>query len=104
MILKKGLLACAFALTIAAAASVASAQVTIDVGQITCAQFVKYRVTNPDNIAIWLSGYSHGKQGTTIVAREEFKENIPKLKAACALPENSALPVLQVAAKLFATK
>jgi len=104
MIPKRGLLACAFALTIAAAASVASAQVTIDVGQITCAQFVKYRVTNPDNIAIWLSGYSHGRQSTTVVPREEFKENIPKLKRACMMPENSALPVMQVAEKLFAGK
>jgi len=103
MISKQWLLACATALPLVIT-SAASAQVTIDVDQITCAQFVKYRVTSPDNIAIWLSGYSHGKQNTTVVAREEFKENIPKLKAACMLPENSPLPVLQVAAKLFVSK
>ena len=101
MIAKNCLLACIVALIVAPAAN---AQVTIDVGQITCAQFVKYRVTSPDNLAIWLSGYSHGKQNATVVAREEFKENIPKLKRACMSPENATLPVMQVAEKLFAGK
>ena len=99
--LKRQLLCCALALPIVLTASFAYAQVTIDVAQITCAQFVTYKITNPENIAIWLSGFYHGKQNTTIVAREEFKENIQKLKSACLLGENSKLPVLQVAGKTF---
>jgi hypothetical protein len=30
------------------------AQVTIEVEKITCEQFRKYKITSPDNIAIWL--------------------------------------------------
>ena len=45
----------------------ARAQVTIDVSKITCDQFNGYKVTNPKNIAIWLSGYYHGKRGETTV-------------------------------------
>jgi acid stress chaperone HdeB len=104
MMSKKQLLSCVLALPLAVMASFAVAQVTIDVAQISCAQFVKYKVTSPDNIAIWLSGYYHGKQNTTLLAREDFKENIQKLKSACLLPQNSDLPVLQVAGKLFAGK
>ena len=45
----------------------ARAQVTIDVAKITCDQYTGYKVTNPENIAIWLSGYYHGKRGETTV-------------------------------------
>lgn len=98
---KNSVLSCAIAVPIAFAATFAGAQVTIDVAQITCAQFVKYKITNPDNIAIWLSGYYHGKQNTTVLAREDFKENIQKLKSACLLAQNSERPVLEVAGKMF---
>jgi acid stress chaperone HdeB len=37
--------------------SIASAQVTVDVAKITCDQFTLYKITDPQNIAIWLSGY-----------------------------------------------
>jgi hypothetical protein len=104
MTLNKQVLSCVLALPFVVMASLAGAQVMIDVAQITCAQFVKYKVTSPDNLAIWLSGYFHGKQSTTILAREEFKENIDKLKSACRSPQNSELPVLQVAEKLFVSK
>jgi acid stress chaperone HdeB len=40
----------------------AQAQVTIDVAKITCDQFTAYRITDPHNIAIWLSGYYNGKR------------------------------------------
>jgi HdeA/HdeB family protein len=104
IMLKKQLLSCVLALPLVMAASYSGAQVTIDVAKISCAQFLKYKVTNPDNVAIWLSGYYHGKQNTTLLAREDFKENIQKLKSACLLPQNSELPVLQVAGKLFVAK
>ena len=101
---KKHLQSYVLALPFVVMASFAGAQVTIDAAQISCAQFVKYKVTSPDNLAIWLSGYFHGKQSTTVLAREDFKENIQKLKSACLLAQNSELPVLQVAEKLFVSK
>ena len=38
---------------IVAAAAPAHAQVTLDVAKITCDQFTGYKITNPQNIAIW---------------------------------------------------
>jgi len=43
----------------------ARAQVRIDVSKITCKQFVDREVGDPRDIAIWLSGYYHGKRGET---------------------------------------
>jgi hypothetical protein len=82
----------------------ANAQVTIDVAKITCEQFLSFSVTDPNNIAIWLSGYQHGKLGDTIVRPQEFKENVAKVKSACFLRENSKLPVMQVAEKVLSSK
>jgi hypothetical protein len=81
-----------------------NAQVTIDMAKVTCAQFVKYSVADPDKIAIWLSGYQHGKRGDVTVETQEFKENIAKLKSACYQADNSQQPVMQVVEKLFFSK
>jgi regulator of protease activity HflC (stomatin/prohibitin superfamily) len=45
----------------------AQAQVSIDVAKITCDQFAAYRITDPRNIAIWLSGYYNGKCDNTVM-------------------------------------
>ena len=37
-------------------APAARAQVMLDVSKITCEQFAGYKITTPQNIAIWLSG------------------------------------------------
>jgi acid stress chaperone HdeB len=85
-------------------APVATAQVTIDIGKITCEQFISFSVTDPNNIAIWLSGYRHGQHTDTIVRPQEFKEDIARLKSACFLRENSKLRVVQVAEKVLSSK
>ena len=61
----------------------ASAQVTIDVGKITCNQFALYKVSDPDTIAVWLHGYYSGKQGNTVVEVEKLKANVKKLRDYC---------------------
>ena len=45
--------------------SAAQAQVTVEVSKITCEEFASYKIIDPEKIAIWLSGYYHGKQGNT---------------------------------------
>lgn len=49
-----GLMVC-----LTAIATVAKAQVTLDVTKITCGQFAAYKITNPKYIAVWVSGYYH---------------------------------------------
>jgi acid stress chaperone HdeB len=65
------------------AISAASAQTTIDVGKISCEQFVQMRVADPDYIAIWLSGYYHGKRNSTTIDVQELKANAQKLLHYC---------------------
>ncbi|WP_108680718.1 HdeA/HdeB family chaperone [Methyloceanibacter sp. wino2] len=61
----------------------ASAQVTIDVSEITCDQFALYKVSDPDTIAVWLHGYYSGKKGDTVVDVEKLKSNAKKLRDYC---------------------
>ena len=63
--------------------SVAQSQVTIDVAKITCDQFVLFKVTDPRNIAIWLSGYYHGKRDNTLVDTQQLGAYADKIKNFC---------------------
>src|SRR5262249_60272833 len=56
----------------------ARAQVTIDVSKITCNQFIDREAGDPRDIAIWLSGYYHGKRGETTVDKLKLKNKYVK--------------------------
>ena len=81
--------------------STAQAQVTIDVSKITCQQFRSYAITDPNNIALWLSGYYNGQRNNTIIKVESFKENLSKVKDYCIT--NPTVTVMQ-AVKVFLDK
>ena len=51
------------------------AQVMLDVSKVTCDQFVGYKITDPQNIAIWLSGYYNGMRGNTVVDTQGLDAN-----------------------------
>lgn len=59
------------------------AQVTFDVTKITCGQFVGYKITNPDFLATWVSGYYHGTRGEMVVDTQRLVENAKKLENYC---------------------
>jgi|ERR1700745_1248811 acid stress chaperone HdeB len=63
--------------------SIAHAQTTIDVSKISCDQLSLAKVASPDYIAIWLSGFYHGKRNNTIVDVQQFQENTEKIKRYC---------------------
>lgn len=90
-----------FVLTILLAAPVARAQVTVDVSKITCDQYLSFSVADPKDIAIWLSGYYHGRQGSAVMEPQQFKANADKLKSACFERANMNRPVMQVIEKVF---
>jgi acid stress chaperone HdeB len=92
------------ALAASLVASSASAQVTIDVSKITCNQYLQFTVADPRDIAIWLSGYYHGKDGSTVLQVQEFKQNVDKLKSACFLRENADRLVMEVIEKVLLIK
>ena len=82
------------------ALSTAQAQTTIDVAKITCDQFVAATVASPDNIAIWLSGYYHGKRGSTIIDVQKLKEQPQKMMSYCLYTDKGAT-VMEVTEKLL---
>jgi acid stress chaperone HdeB len=86
------------------AASAAHAQVKIEVSEITCEQYLAFAVADPRDINIWLSGYYHGKQGSTVFEPQRLKEDVEKLKAECLLKANSKLPVMQAIEKVLGSR
>jgi acid stress chaperone HdeB len=83
------------------AAPAGHAQVMIEVSKITCEQYLGFSVADPRDINIWLSGYYHGKQGSTVFEPQRLKEIAEKVKSECFIKENAKLPVLQVIEKVL---
>jgi acid stress chaperone HdeB len=74
----------------------AGAQVTVDVAKITCDQFTLYKITDPQNIAIWISGYYHGKRNTTMVDTQQLSGILQKVKDYCNLkPQDSVMHAVE---------
>jgi acid stress chaperone HdeB len=89
-------------LSIAGMVVTAHAQVTVDVAKITCDQFTGYKLTNPQNIANWLSGYYNGQRGNTILDTQELTAHTQKLRDYCIThPE---VPVMRAVETLMAPK
>ena len=61
----------------------ARAQVMLDVSKVTCEQFAGYKITTPQNIAIWLNGYHSGKRSNTVIDMQKFMENTKALERYC---------------------
>jgi hypothetical protein len=78
------------------ATPLAHAQVSVEIAKITCQQYLAFSVGDPRDVNIWLSGYYHGKQGSTVFEPQLLKQNAEKLRAECLRKDNSDLPVVQV--------
>ena len=76
----------------------AQAQVTLD--KVTCDQFHAYKITNPQNIAIWVNGYYHGKRGDVTLDTQRLVESARKLRDYCR--RNRQTLVLEAVETLFA--
>lgn len=61
----------------------APAQTMLDVSKITCEQFLLYKITDPNNIAIWLSGYYNGKRGNTVIDVQGLQDHLSKVTDYC---------------------
>jgi acid stress chaperone HdeB len=79
-------------LAVASTASYAAqAQVTVDHSKVTCDQWVKYQVANPKFIAMWLSGYFHGKRGSTIIDTQKLIADADEVEKYCFKNPQAAL-------------
>jgi acid stress chaperone HdeB len=92
-------IAIAAVLTALALAETARAQVTIDVAKITCDQYLLFKVADPRDISLWLSGYYHGKRGITAVDQQALRNNEDKVKDYCR--GHLDMPVMQAVETLL---
>jgi acid stress chaperone HdeB len=83
----------------ALAAPPASAQVTIDVAKITCDQLVLFKVAQPHDIAMWLSGYYNGRRNSTVVDIEKLKEYTDSVETYCI--NNRKVTVMEAVEKVM---
>jgi acid stress chaperone HdeB len=97
---KRMLAACALAPALVAV-PVAQAQVTIDISKITCDQFLGYKIINPNDIAMWLSGFYNAQHGNTIFDTEILAAQKRELQDYCL--QNPKVPVMQAIDMLFHT-
>jgi acid stress chaperone HdeB len=89
-------------LMLAATATVGHAQVTIDVAKISCFQFATYKIADPKDIALWLSGFYNGKRDNTVIDPQALKENSDKVVSYCL--QHPDVPVMQAVETLFGAK
>jgi hypothetical protein len=83
-------------LSLCLAASAVQAQTTIDVGKITCRQFLLGHVGGSTrSVANWLSGYYNGKRGNTVIEVGSMQRNVRDLERYCR--KNHEMPVMDAA-------
>jgi acid stress chaperone HdeB len=68
----------------------ARAQMTVDVAKITCRQllFDKIISTKTKSVALWLSGYYHGKKGNTSIDIGDIEKGRDKVEDYCRLNQD----------------
>jgi len=78
----------------------AYAQVTLDVAKVTCDQWAGYKITNPQNIALWVSGYFNGARGNTVLDTQRLTADTQRLRDFCIT--NPQVPIMQAVEKIAA--
>jgi hypothetical protein len=73
----------------------AQAQVTVDVTKINCDQFVHHKISEPNLIAAWLSGYYSAKRNNPVIDLQTLDEDISKVKNYCSDEKNFKVPVMK---------
>ena len=76
------------------------AQLTLDVAKVTCDQWAGYKITNPQNIALWISGYFNGARGNTVLDTQRLTADTQKIRDFCLT--NPEVPFMQAVEKVMA--
>ncbi len=83
------------ALSVAAAAPV-SAQVTVEMSEISCKDFAGYDDAAKDFIVEWMRGYFMAKRNLTVIDSAYVKRNSEKILRYCKkLPKSSLMDAIQ---------
>jgi acid stress chaperone HdeB len=75
----------------------------IDASKITCEDFIFYRISNPNAITEWLSGYYHGKHDDPAVDPEVMQANSDKVRTYCQQQKNYKVTLMQAIEQILST-
>lgn len=81
--------------------SAAESQVSLDATKITCDQYVHAKVSTPNYIAAWISGYYSARQNKTMIDVRDLDEKVNQLQNYCYVETNFKKPVMSVVEELF---
>jgi len=62
---------------------------------------VHSKITTPNHIAAWLSGYYNAKRGNQVIDLQAMHESVSKLEKYCYEEKNFKVPVMQAVEQLF---
>jgi hypothetical protein len=94
--MRSGLICLTFAISIIPV--VANAQLTIDMGNITCGQYLAMQPSQSDNFSAWMSGWFSYQNHKTYVDLAAHQQNIANVKEWCKYhPSESVMTGLQKA-------
>ena len=80
---------------IAFATASAQAQVIVDVSKITCDQYVHAKITTPNLLAAWMSGfYYNAKRNNKVIDLETLEDNVSKVQNYCYDEKNFKVPIM----------
>jgi hypothetical protein len=83
---------CAAATFLVAASLPSSAQIAIDMNQITCGGWLGYSAENRDFVRFWLSGYYNAAANSNILNYDRFQGNSAKVTTYCRAHKSQTLP------------
>ena len=75
-----------------AATQPSAAQISVDINQITCANFLGYGPGIRDFVRFWISGYYNAAANSNILNYDAFQKNSAKVTAYCRTHKSQTLP------------
>ena len=85
---------------IAFATASAQAQVIVDVSKITCDQYVHAKITTPNLLAAWMSGYYNAKRNNKVIDLETLEDNVSKVQNYCYDEKNFKVPIMEAIVRI----
>jgi hypothetical protein len=80
------------------APSVSRAQIVIDMGKVTCSEYLAMTPEGEKVFSAWMSGWFNQKKGFTTVDLDAYARNVANVKKWCAAnPKDSVMGGLQAA-------
>ena len=80
------------AILLVAASQPSAAQISVDMNQVTCANFLGYGPGIRDFVRFWMAGYYNAAANSNILNYDRFQRNSAKVTAYCRTHRSQNLP------------